>query len=547
MQPGTNTIESFKALKGGDGLRIREDLPRLIRDGWKSMSRADKDLLKWVGVFFRNPTPGRFMMRIRMPNGFAASEQLRAIAELSRRLGNNILDITTRQQVELRGFTIESVPEIWEKLRGVDLHSLQTGMDNVRNINGCPLAGLTPGELFDASPVLLELDRILVGKDGNPEFTNLPRKFNVTITGCLENCTHSESQDIALIPARKGGRAGFNVLAGGKMGSGGFTIATPLGVFVEPGEAAQVCAELIRIYRDHGPRDARSKCRLAFLLEQWGATRLRAELEYRLKRGLESAGEDARRAGHTDHLGVTRQKQAGLVAVGLCVPTGRLDADQMSELARLAEAYGNGQIRFTTGQNAIIPNVPAHRTAALFREPLLEQFSPEPSPFFRGMVACTGTDFCNLAQIETKQKAVELSRALADRLGDDIAPLTIHWSGCPAACGNHQAADIGLRGMKINAGGKTIDAVAIYTGGRTGPEAAAGEQILDAAPLDANLADTIAAIIRQAGLARPLKHKAASRNAALAPAAPQFVPLQSIGNQQGAEARAVSSGVSRQV
>ncbi len=547
MQPGTNTIESFKALKGGDGLRIREDLPRLIREGWKSMSRADKDLLKWVGVFFRNPTPGRFMMRIRMPNGFAVSGQLRAIAELSRRLGNSILDITTRQQVELRGFTIESVPEIWEKLRGVDLHSLQTGMDNVRNINGCPLAGLTPGELFDASPVLLELDRILVGKDGNPEFTNLPRKFNVTITGCLENCTHSESQDIALIPAQKGGRAGFNVLAGGKMGSGGFTVATPLGVFVEPGEAARVCAELIRIYRDHGPRDARSKCRLAFLLEQWGATRLRAELEYRLKRSLESAGEDVRRAGHSDHLGIIRQKQAGLVAVGLCVPTGRLDADQMSELARLAEAYGDGQIRFTTGQNAIIPNIPAHRTAALLREPLLEHFSPHPSPFFRGMVACTGTDFCNLAQIETKQKAVELSRALAERLGNDVAPLTIHWSGCPAGCGNHQAADIGLRGMKINAGGKTIDAVAIYTGGRTGPEAAAGEQILDAAPLDASLPDTIAAIIRQAGLARPLKQKAAPRKVALAPAASQFVPLQSIGSRPGAEARTAPAGLSRQV
>src|SRR5439155_8458167 len=133
----------------------------------------------------RKPTPGKFMMRIRMPNGFATSAQLSAIADLSRRLGNGAVDITTRQQLELRGYTIESVPEIWRKLRGVDLSSLQTGQDNVRNINGCALAGLTPNELLDASPVIFALDRTIVGQQGNQEFANLPRKFNLTVTGCI--------------------------------------------------------------------------------------------------------------------------------------------------------------------------------------------------------------------------------------------------------------------------------------------------------------------------------------------------------------------------
>ena len=303
MQAGNNSIESYKASKGGDGLRICEDIPRIVSEGWEALSPVDKELLKWVGVFFRKPTPGEFMMRIRMPNGFASSEQFRAIAELSRRLGNGLIDITTRQQIELRGFAIGSVPEIWERLRGVNLHSLQTGMDNVRNINGCALAGLTPDELIDASSVVFELDRMLVGSDGNPEFTNLPRKFNVTITGCRANCTHNESQDIALVPARRGGGFGFNVLVGGKMGSGGFTIASPLGVFVEAAEAAPVTAELIRIFRDHGPREARSKVRFAFLIEQWGIEWLRAELEARVGRKLEPPGEDARRRQHADHWG----------------------------------------------------------------------------------------------------------------------------------------------------------------------------------------------------------------------------------------------------
>jgi ferredoxin-nitrite reductase len=496
VRPGNNAIEAAKAGLGGDGLRIRGDLQGLIDRGHEAMTAAEKDLLKWVGVFFRKPTPGRFMMRIRMPNGFSSSEQLRTIADLSRRLGNSVIDITTRQQVELRGFAIGSVPEIWERLRGVNLHSLQTGMDNVRNINGCALAGLTPYELLDASPIVRELDRRMVGAEGNPEFTNLPRKFNITVTGCLENCTHCESQDVALVPAISSGRLGFNMLVGGKMGSGGFTVASPLNVFVEPDEAAGVVLELVRIYRDHGPREARSKCRLAFLIEEWGLARLRAELAARLGRDLGQAGVDIRQSRHSDHLGVTRQQQLRLAAVGLCVPMGRVDPEQLSEIARLADDYGDGSLRFTVGQNVIIPNVPEQRLADLEREPLLEEFSITPSPFHRGLVACVGTDFCNLAQIETKRRAQELSQALEQRLGREHAPVRIHWSGCPAGCGNHQAADIGLRGLRTNMGGRIVEAVAIYTGGRTGPHAKPGREVLATVPCDASLPDAIAKVIQ---------------------------------------------------
>src|SRR5213076_2413537 len=146
-------------------------LPEIIERGAEALTPAEKELLKWIGVFFRKPTPGRFMMRVRMPNGFARSHQLAAIAEMSARLGNGVLDITTRQQVELRGYTLDTVPEIFERLRGIELTSLQTGMDNVRNINGCALAGLTPNELFDASPVVHELDRIIVGSKGDRKST----------------------------------------------------------------------------------------------------------------------------------------------------------------------------------------------------------------------------------------------------------------------------------------------------------------------------------------------------------------------------------------
>lgn len=497
LRTGSNAAETAKALKGGDALRIREDLPRLIAQGHESLTTTEKDLLKWVGVFFRKPTPGRFMMRIRMPNGFTNGRQLRAIANLSRRLGNCVLDITTRQQLQLRGFAFPTVLEIWEKLRGVDLHSLQTGMDNVRNINGCALAGITINELFDASLVLAELDRILVGSDGNPEFTNLPRKFNVVVTGCLENCTHSESQDLALIPAMRRDRAGFNVLVGGKMGSGGFTIASPLDVFVEPAQAARVAAELIRIFRDHGPRDSRSKCRFAFLVEEWGLPRLRQELVDRMAYELAPAGRDVRGTHDSDHLGVAWEKHHGFRSVGLCVPEGRINPDHIEELARLAEDYGDGQIRLTTGQNVILPNVPAWRVSRLLEEDLLQELSPAPSAFRRSLVACTGTDYCNLAQIDTKGQAANLASALEQRLGGRRAPVRMHWSGCPAGCGNHEAADIGFRGFKTRQGNEMVEAVAIYVGGRTGPHAAAAQQIIEIAPCDDTLPDLVAKIVRQ--------------------------------------------------
>ena len=301
----------------------------------------------------------------------------------------------------------------------MDLHSLQTGMDNVRNINGCALAGLTPDELFDASPVLLELDRIIVGANGNPEFVNLPRKFNIVVTGCTANCTHAESQDVALVPAMQRGIAGFNILVGGKMGSGGFTIASPLNVFVERHEAAEVVAEIVRIFRDHGPREARSQCRMAHLIAEWGIEELRYVLCERLMRPLEGSGRRyAPARHHSDHLGVARRNRNWLRSVGLAVTTGRLNPDQMTELARLADAYGSGRDPHDHWPERDPPRRPGPRRAgAACANRCSARCRPSPSPFFRGLVACTGTDYCNLAQIETKGYAVQISKALEERLG----------------------------------------------------------------------------------------------------------------------------------
>jgi ferredoxin-nitrite reductase len=477
-----NRIEALKAAR--DGLEVTEDLVRFAREGWKTIGDDDKERLKWAGVFYRRPTPGHFMMRIRTPNGMLSAAQARLLAEITRQSGRNIADVTTRQQVQLRWLTVEEIPNVMARLAESGLSSLQTGMDNIRGVVGCPATGLTPGELIDTAPIAAAFQKIFLG---NREFTNLPRKFNVTITGCPDNCTTAETQDIAMTPAvaKLDGAdvVGFNVAVGGKQGSGGPTFARPLDAFVRPEDAPGVCASIALIFRDHGPREARSKARLAFLVEAWGIARLRQELESRLGRALPPAGRDARGATAADHIGVFRQKQPGLSYVGLKTPVGRISGDQLAELARLAETYGHGELRLTPTQNVLVPYIPDARLGDFLTEPLLRELPYNPSGVQRGLASCTGTDFCNLALIDTKTRALALARDFEQRLGS-VRPLTVRWSGCPAGCGNHHTADVGLQGCKVKVDGKIVDGVHVFVGGRGGADSRAGLRIMEDVPCE---------------------------------------------------------------
>jgi ferredoxin-nitrite reductase len=477
-----NKIEALKSER--DGLDVTEDLVRFAREGWRTIADDDKERLKWVGVFQRKPTPGHFMMRIRMANGILTAAQARLLGQITKTTGRNIADVTTRQQIQLRWVTIEEVPDVIARLEAAGLSSLQTGMDNIRGIVGCPATGLTPRELFDTAPIAAAFQQIFLG---NKAFTNLPRKFNVTITGCVEHCTPGETQDISMTPAiaTRDGRAiaGLNVAVGGKQGSGGPRFATALDAFVTPGEAAEVCAAIALIFRDHGPREARSKARLAFLVDEWGGPRFRKELEARLGRELPLAGRDARAAKTSDHIGIFRQREPGLNYVGLKTPVGRVRGDQLIELARIAEVYGRGELRLTPSQNVLIPHIPDALLGELTREPLLRELPYNPSEIQRGLVSCTGTDFCNLALIDTKTRALALAREFETRI-EASRPLTVRWSGCPASCGNHHTADVGLQGCKVKLNGKIVDGVHVFVGGRGGLEPRAGEKVFADVPCE---------------------------------------------------------------
>ena len=514
-----NKIEQIKSEK--DGLDVGADIPRFAALGVAAIPEGDLERLKWWGVFVRKHTPGHFMMRIRIPNGLSRAGQLRTLGALANEYGRGLADITTRQQLQLRWLTIAEVPTVLERLQAVGLVTLQTGMDNVRNVVGCAVAGLTRNELFDASPVARAFTQAFVG---DRAFTNLPRKFNVAVTGCRDNCTHTETQDLALVPATRGDVVGFNVLVGGKNGSGGYRIATPLDAFVEPEDAAALCRAVVLLFRDHGARDARNKIRLAFLVDDWGPARFRATLEARLGHELARAGADARLAKSSDHVGIFRQKQDGLNYAGLLVPVGRLTGDQLIELGRLAERYGTGDVRFTADQNVIVPHVPDTKIGNLTAEPLLKVLRYDPSEIMRGLVSCTGIEFCNLAVIETKSRALQIARTLESKVHRS-QPIRIHWSGCPAGCGNHTVADIGLLGTKVNVDGKPVDAVDVFVGGASGPQATPGLRVLESVPCS-SLPQVLEGLLRHYEpdkVRRQLRALAASP-ASAAPAPPAAPP-----------------------
>ncbi|GMV50276.1 ferredoxin--nitrite reductase [Nitrospirales bacterium NOB] len=478
-----NKIEAIK--NEHDGLAVGERIAHFAKAGWESISEADVQRLKWYGLFLRNPTPGHFMLRVRLPGGQGNGAQLRALAEIASTYGNGLVDVTTRQQVQVRHLTIEHVPVVFAKLAEAGLTSLQTGMDSVRNVMTCPVAGLNPNELLDGTDIVRAINREVLS---NPAYTNLPRKCNIAVTGCPDNCLHTETQDIALVPAYHDlGHDkcyGYNVLVGGKLGSGGYRIASPLDMFVNPAEAFEVCRALLHIYRDHGPRENRTQARLAFLVEAWGDARLRHEVEIRVGRNLPTAGIDARGAAERDHIGIFRQKQRGLNYIGLKILVGRVKANDLLGIAALAERYGTGEVRLSPGQAFVIPHVSDRLVGELAEEPLVKQFAYNPSPLYKGLVSCVGSDYCDLAVIETKSRAVETARALERRLGEGLKPITVHWSGCPAGCGNHLVADVGLLGKKAKVGGKVVDAVDVFVGGRSGPDPKAAIKIMEDVPCD---------------------------------------------------------------
>ncbi|MCO5564614.1 hypothetical protein L7F22_018279 [Adiantum nelumboides] len=493
---GINPAEKIKLEKDPMKLYIEGEIKELAKKSMEEIdaskeSKEDIDArLKWLGLFHRRKHQyGTFMMRLKLPNGVTTSEQTRYLASVIERYGDaGCADVTTRQNWQIRGVVIADVPDILEGLKGVGLYSLQSGMDNVRNPVGNPLAGIDPHEIVDTRPYNKALtDYIINSGKGNTSITNLPRKWNVCVVGTHDLFEHPHINDLAYIPATKDGKFGFNILVGGFFSAKRCAEAIPLDAWVSGENVVPACKAILEAYRDLGYRGNRQKTRMMWLIDELGLEEFRAQVAKRMPGGLleRAAPKDMIDANwvRREYFGVNPQKQEGLNFVGLHIPVGRLHATDMYELARLADEYSvSKELRLTVEQNIIIPDVPTDKVSALLKEPLLQKFSPFPTPMMSRLVACTGNQFCGQAIIETKARARDVTEEL-EKTMEMSRPVRMHWTGCPNTCAQVQVADIGFMGcMTRDENKKMVEGVDIFLGGRIGADSHLGDVIRTGVP-----------------------------------------------------------------
>lgn len=490
VTPKETTAERQKREK--DGLDVWADIVRYEKEGFAAVDPDDMDRFKWYGLYTQRPAEeGFFMLRAKVPNGALNAEQLDTLGRLSQQFGRNTGDITTRQGIQIHYVRVEDARNIINQLGAVGLTTQGACGDIVRNVVGCPLAGIDADELFDAEPLVERVkDRFLNDK----AFSNLPRKFKISITGCRHACAQHEINDIGLVAVRNhDGELGCDLWVAGGLGARPM-LAKRLGAFVRESEAVEVITHIVAIFRDHGSRSDRRKARLKFLMADWGPAKFREELENRLGRKLTDSFplESATHAEYQqaavnesirDHTGVAAQKQAGLNVVGVATLRGRISGTEMRKVAALAQQFGSGRVRLTNAQNFLILDVPAANVPALVAELAGLDLHVRASSFRRGTISCTGRQFCKLAHVETKARAEEVIRHLEKNIPDFDDHLRISVTGCTNACAQYQISEIGLVGVKGQVNGAEAEFFQIQLGGHLGRDAALGRKLNKRVPV----------------------------------------------------------------
>jgi ferredoxin-nitrite reductase len=468
-----NTVEQWKQDK--HPLDVIEDVKEYAEKGlgFEEIVEAEDDgefeRLKWAGMYAHGKHEDYYMMRTKVPGGRLTPAQAEVIGEVADEYarapeehggaeqnelwGDAYLDITTRQDIQKHWIEIGDVPEIWERYGDVGLTTIQGCGDSARNVLGCPAAGLDDHEAFDAQPVV---DAVSDFFTENREYGNLPRKFKMTITGCKHDCAQSQINDVGMTPARKeiDGESyyGFHARVGGGL-SDGPRMASDLDVFVLPEDAVEFTRAVAQTFKELGDRHNRGVCRMRYLVEQMGAETFEEAIRDRCEVDLRERGADLTEGYAGDHVGVHDQREGGLKFVGFNVITGRMGGDEFAAAARAAREYGSEEstVRLATDQNFLITHVPEENVADLLAEPFAADYQPDPGPFSRGAVGCTGSEFCNYGIIETKKRTKRWARDLDERIEtpDDLEVVRMHMSGCSASCAQPQIADIGFRGETV--------------------------------------------------------------------------------------------------
>ena len=482
-----NTVEEWKERK--HPLDVIEDVKRYAEEGMSFEEIADEEgegefeRLKWAGMYTHGVHDDYYMLRTKVPGGYLTPEQAEVIGEVTEEYatapeehggeeqndiwGDAYVDITTRQDTQKHWIEVENMPDIWARYDEIDLTTVQGCGDSARNVLGCPVAGVAEHEHFNAQPVVEAVSDFFTG---NREYANLPRKFKMTITGCEHDCSQSQINDVGMTPAKKevdvsggaGGSSdssdggewqyGFHVKVGGGL-SDGPRMASNLDVFVPPEDAVEFTRAVAQIFKELGDRNNRGVCRMRYLVQQMGAENFEEAIRDRTDIEFPTRGVDLTEGYTGDHVGVHDQKQDGLKFIGFNVIAGRMGGDEFKKAAQAARKYGtdDASIRLATDQNFIITHIPEENVGALLDEPFAKKYRPDPGPFSRGAVGCTGSEFCNYGIIETKNRVRRWAKALDKRIDtpEDLGVVRMHMSGCSASCAQPQIADIGFRGETV--------------------------------------------------------------------------------------------------
>ncbi|MEK2488957.1 nitrite/sulfite reductase [Kitasatospora purpeofusca] len=487
-----NANEQFK--KDDDGLNVRTRIETIYSQrGFDSIDPADlRGRMRWWGLYTQRKEGidgGKtaildpheldaeyFMLRVRIDGGRLTVAQLRAVAEVSEEYGRNTADLTDRQNVQYHWIRIEDVPAIWQKLEAVGLSTTEACGDTPRVILGSPVAGVAEDEIIDGTPAIDEIQRRFIG---NPDFSNLPRKFKSAVSGSpLLDVAH-EINDIAFVGVVHPEHGpGFDLWVGGGLSTNP-KLGVRLGAWVPLDEVADVYGGVIGIFRDYGYRRLRNRARLKFLVADWGTEKFRQVLEDEyLKYKLVDGPAPAEPSGRwRDHVGVHRQKD-GRYYVGFAPRVGRVDGKLLGQIADLAEAHGSDRLRTTAEQKMIVLDIAEDRVESLVAGLEALDLRVTPSPFRRGTMACTGIEYCKLAIVETKERGRTLIDELEQRLPGFTEPLTININGCPNACARIQVADIGLKGQLVtDEQGNQVEGYQVHLGGALGLEAGFGRKV----------------------------------------------------------------------
>ena len=468
-------------LTKNERIKIEKPGPKVWQDvvnnyainGYASISEDDMERFKWIGVYQQRPKDGHFMMRIKIAGGQVPTAQLRAVSKVARDFADSIADITTRQTFQIHWLTIENMPPVMDTLGeaglGVNHDFYGACGDICRNIVSSPLNGVDGLDQLDVVPFFLEANKFF---SSNLEYADLPRKYKAAIVGHRAGA-QCEINDISFYGVtRSDGRVGYGVMVGGGLSTEPH-IAQDLGVFVLPEDGMAVMEALTRIFRDHGYRKSRKHARFKFLVADWGAAKVRAEAETLLSRTLEPAETTPTKvAGYQDRYGVHPQTQAGLNFVGVPVIGGRLNSDQMDEIAAIADECGSGEVRLTVMQSFYIINVPDAKISEVVARLNHIGLPVEVSAIRGGVVACTGIEYCNLAVTETKARAGTLVQMLDEGVRwNESEFFRINVNGCPNSCGQHWIADVGLQGCTKKIDGVLVEHYDVFLGGALGTEA----------------------------------------------------------------------------